>query len=337
MRRERIVLNPTRNNELVTDDLLNRGFKGATIAEMGVAVDTIIAKVRDELSESGALEQYRAIAARLPGRIVSEVQTEVLQAVTSDDADISTTARRIYLFFHIKSILSAVERNLGHDADENDDIVQAAMTSAYAGIPRIVSVQIAPHLEIYHLAEQGIREYFVSMESKRSSWITTGKYQVVREAVETLLREHPYGLDRSQVKKYAEEIAKNCGVGAQGVKSYLKNRLISVVPTLIEPEEISDTLTRQSVNDELRRIVATLPDKQKKIIELRFGLRDGELRTLEEVTSELGLSVQDVKNIEARTLRLMCQPSRALRLRRAIGLDFPPPSPRKHLSNKNRL
>ena len=59
----------------------------------------------------------------------------------------------------------------------------------------------------------------------------------------------------------------------------------------------------------------TLADRERKVIELRFGLVDGHPRTLEEVGREFGVTRERIRQIESKTLAKLRHPSRSTRLR----------------------
>ena len=64
-----------------------------------------------------------------------------------------------------------------------------------------------------------------------------------------------------------------------------------------------------------RRRAAALPERERKIIQLRYGLNDGRYRTLEEVGREFGITRERIRQIEAKVLRKLRHPAygRALR------------------------
>jgi RNA polymerase primary sigma factor len=69
------------------------------------------------------------------------------------------------------------------------------------------------------------------------------------------------------------------------------------------------------LQDQLEDILATLSDREQRIIQLRFGLADGHPRTLEEVGREFGVTRERIRQIESKTLAKLRHPSRAQMLR----------------------
>jgi RNA polymerase primary sigma factor len=56
------------------------------------------------------------------------------------------------------------------------------------------------------------------------------------------------------------------------------------------------------LQDQLQKILDTLTDREKRIIQLRFGLKDGHPRTLEEVGREFKVTRERIRQIEFKTL-----------------------------------
>lgn len=73
----------------------------------------------------------------------------------------------------------------------------------------------------------------------------------------------------------------------------------------------SHTLLREELND----VLGTLTAREKKVLELRFGLVDGRNRTLEEVGKEFQVTRERIRQIEAKALRKLRHPSRSKRLK----------------------
>ena len=69
------------------------------------------------------------------------------------------------------------------------------------------------------------------------------------------------------------------------------------------------------LKEQLGQVLHELGDREKAVIELRFGLTDGRARTLEEVGHEFGVTRERIRQIESKTLIKLRQPSRAAKLR----------------------
>ena len=59
----------------------------------------------------------------------------------------------------------------------------------------------------------------------------------------------------------------------------------------------------------------TLSIRERRVLQLRFGLQDGRSRTLEEVGREFGVTRERIRQIEAKALRKLRHPTRSRRLR----------------------
>jgi RNA polymerase primary sigma factor len=79
---------------------------------------------------------------------------------------------------------------------------------------------------------------------------------------------------------------------------------------------IEDDLVRQSMIERVRAALTELDDKEREVVELRFGLdRDGEMRTLQEIGEALHLSRERIRQIEARAKEKLRRSKRANELR----------------------
>ena len=67
--------------------------------------------------------------------------------------------------------------------------------------------------------------------------------------------------------------------------------------------------------EELNTALESLTDRERQVVELRFGLRDGRARTLEEVGREFNVTRERIRQIEAKALRKLRHPSRSKRLK----------------------
>ena len=69
------------------------------------------------------------------------------------------------------------------------------------------------------------------------------------------------------------------------------------------------------LHDQLIEVIKSLTEREQKVILLRFGLEDGKPRTLEEVGKVFGITRERIRQIEAKALRKLRNPSRTKRLK----------------------
>ena len=76
-----------------------------------------------------------------------------------------------------------------------------------------------------------------------------------------------------------------------------------------------DEAGRQLLRQELMNVLKSLTPREERVLTLRFGLEDGQARTLEELGKEFNVTRERIRQIEAKALRKLRHPSRAKRLR----------------------
>jgi RNA polymerase primary sigma factor len=77
----------------------------------------------------------------------------------------------------------------------------------------------------------------------------------------------------------------------------------------------ADAAARTMLNEAVKDVLGQLSEREQEVIRLRFGLDDGQMRTLEEVGKEFGVTRERIRQIEAKTLAKLRHPIRSQRLR----------------------
>lgn len=77
----------------------------------------------------------------------------------------------------------------------------------------------------------------------------------------------------------------------------------------------ADAAAYTLLQEQLKDVLNTLTDREKKVLRLRFGLDDGRARTLEEVGREFKVTRERIRQIEAKALRKLRHPSRSKKLK----------------------
>ena len=76
-----------------------------------------------------------------------------------------------------------------------------------------------------------------------------------------------------------------------------------------------DSASFSMLKEELEEAMASLTERERNVIKLRFGLDDGKTRTLEEVGKEFNVTRERIRQIEAKALRKLRHPSRSRKLK----------------------
>ena len=129
----------------------------------------------------------------------------------------------------------------------------------------------------------------------------------------------------------SEEIGRGMGLPPERVREILKVALEPVsLETPIGEEEDShlgdfvpdhdtlapaDAASQQLLKETVEDVLSSLTLRERRVLQLRFGLEDGRSRTLEEVGREFGVTRERIRQIEAKALRKLRHPSRSKRLR----------------------
>ncbi len=128
-----------------------------------------------------------------------------------------------------------------------------------------------------------------------------------------------------------EEIAEQMGLTPEKVRDILKvsQEPVSLETPIGEEEDSqlgdfiedaeaevpADAASFSLLQEQLREVLDTLSERERKVIELRFGLIDGHPRTLEEVGRVFGVTRERIRQIESKTLSKLRHPNRSAKLR----------------------
>ncbi len=77
----------------------------------------------------------------------------------------------------------------------------------------------------------------------------------------------------------------------------------------------ADAASHQLLKEQVEDVLASLTSRERRVLQLRFGLEDGRSRTLEEVGREFGVTRERIRQIEAKALRKLRHPSRSKKLK----------------------
>jgi RNA polymerase primary sigma factor len=117
--------------------------------------------------------------------------------------------------------------------------------------------------------------------------------QIMKSAEEPISLEYPVGdEDSSQLGDFIEDI------------------------DAIEP---MDAAAREMLREQVQSALSALSERERQVLELRFGLLDGKDHTLEEVSNYFNVTRERIRQIEAKALRKLRHPSRSRDLREYLS------------------
>jgi RNA polymerase primary sigma factor len=76
-----------------------------------------------------------------------------------------------------------------------------------------------------------------------------------------------------------------------------------------------DAASRQLLKEQIEDVLSSLTPRERRVLQLRFGLEDGRSRTLEEVGKEFNVTRERIRQIEAKALRKLRHPTRSRKLK----------------------
>ncbi len=151
------------------------------------------------------------------------------------------------------------------------------------------------------------------------------------ETINKLIRISRYLVQRNGKEPTAEELAGEMNVPIEKVRGILKiaQQPISLETPIgdegdthfgdfIEDKEAvspASATARTMLKEQMDEVLDTLTDREREVLELRFGIKDGSPRTLEEVGSIFNVTRERVRQIEAKALRKLRHPTRSRKLK----------------------
>jgi RNA polymerase primary sigma factor len=212
----------------------------------------------------------------------------IRQAISRSIADQARTIRipvhMVETISHLIRTQRRLQQELGRDPAPEDIALDAEMSS-------IVGLE-EEEREIILLARAN-RERLDPIMSRKLRRASNRVEQILRISLEPMSLETPVG---SEEDSYLGDFIKD--------------------ETMPEPD---DAASAQLLREQLRTILKSLNPRERQVLEMRFGLKDGQSHTLEEVGQAFGVTRERIRQIEAKALRKLRHPLRSRKLRDYLG------------------
>lgn len=142
------------------------------------------------------------------------------------------------------------------------------------------------------------------------------------EAIQ-LLRRNGHPLDQSlqrKLRRAAQKVRKIMRISQEPISLDMPigQEDSSQLGDFIEDETMPgpvDAASKQLLKEQIRNALGVLSDREREVLQMRFGLIDGQDHTLEEVGKHFGVTRERIRQIEAKALRKLRHPTRSRQLR----------------------
>ena len=284
----------------------------AKLIERGSAAAEALA----ELSASGEIEALDPIEKRMLQRKVKQGD-EAKAELTQANLRLVVSIAKRYMGGGAMQLLDLVqEGNLGlMRAVEKFDWRKGFKFSTYATwwIRQAITRAIADQARTIR-----IPVHMMDAINKQTRTAREMLQELEREPTdEELAARMEYSVDRvRELKRIA--------VDPLSLDSPLKEGEDSVLSDLIEDERVeapADIATRHMLNAAIEEALEELNPRERELLRMRFGLDDGQPRTLEEVGREFGVTRERIRQIETKTLAKLRNPQNGRKLREYFDID----------------
>jgi RNA polymerase primary sigma factor len=208
----------------------------------------------------------------------------IRQSINRSIAEQARTIRiPVHLFEAITRLLH-VQRTLTQQLGRDPTNEELALETGYLS-PADVQAVLRAHAEDVPLEPE---------LQRRRDQATTKVDHILRSAEEPVSLDGPAGIDEdsSQLSDFIEDV------------------------DALEP---LDAASREMLREQVRHSLAALSERERQVLELRFGLIDGKDHTLEEVSRYFDVTRERIRQIEAKALRKLRHPTRSRLLRDYLG------------------
>ncbi len=276
-------------------------------------VENITEANPEDSSQMGIYDLSKAIVSKLPQKTPFVVQRKALQSFASTDTNTRRLGQEAFLFLNLKTLVIVVDSYFveGIDTkDDRNDMMASALVSVQERLININPTFPIPS-QVHRAAKAGVIEYIKTKDDMPTGWISDADS---RSMIATAIKESIAGRDisgfgKEEFRKLAEGLSLKTGISENGLLRYLKRlQAVSDIESSANDQSqggniVQGSIDNEKLKQELDTVLQKLPDRERKIIELKFGLEDGKERTNGELGRTFHVIDERIRQIQAKAFR----------------------------------
>ena len=284
----------------------------------------ILEDLDDYIAIEDSIKMYLKEIGKIPLLSVDE-EMNLAKKICDPDEAVRKEARKQMAESNLRLVVSIAKRSMGRGMQFLDLIQEGNL-----GLLRAVEkFDYQKGFKFSTYATWWIRQAITRSIADQARTIRIPVHMV--ETINRLIK-----IQRKLVQEFGreprpDEVAKVMGIPVSKVREIMSFALEPVsMETPIGDEDdshlgdfLQDSNAKIPVNfamdvllhDQLMEVIKSLTEREQKVILLRFGLEDGKPRTLEEVGKVFGITRERIRQIEAKSLRKLRNPSKVRRLK----------------------
>jgi RNA polymerase primary sigma factor len=306
--------------EVINED----GIPGSSSAQEEEPVDTSDLSVPESVSADDPVRMYLKEIGKYP-LLTSEEEIALAKQLADGTPEEQAAAKQKLSEANLRLVVSIAKRYVGRGMQFLDLIQEGNLGL----IKAVEKFDYRKGFKFSTYATWWIRQAITRAIADQARTIRIPVHMV--ETINKLIRVNRQLAQELGRDPTPAEVAKEMGISEAKVREIIKiaQEPVSLETPIGEEEDShlgdfiedenapapAEAASMSMMKEQLQEVLHTLTPREEKVIRLRFGLDDGQQRTLEEVGKEFNVTRERIRQIEAKALRKIRHPTRAKKLR----------------------